>query len=116
MKMVNLLVRRDDLTHEAFVERWEGPHAELARQLPGLRKYTTSVPTDPERSAYDGVVELYFDDMAALKAAFDSEIGQQVMADAAEFVDGDEGPTLYLEETVQLDETGSDADGTDGPN
>lgn len=111
MKMVNLLVRKDDLSHEAFVERWEGPHAELARQLPGLRKYATSVPTDPERSEYDGVVELYFDDMSALKAAFDSEIGQQVMADAAEFIDQEQGPMLYLEETIQLDESGA----SDGP-
>lgn len=111
LKMVNCLVRRDDLTHEAFVERWTGPHAELAKQLPGLRKYATSVPTDPERSAYDGVVELYFDDMAALKAAFDGEIGRRVTADAAEFVDRGAGPTLYVEETVRLDRTDEDRAG-----
>jgi len=103
IKLVNMLVRDDDYTHEEFVERWRGSHAELARELPGLVKYATSVPTDPERSEYDGIVELYFEDMAALKAAFDSEVGQRVNADAAAFTDMERGPTLYVEETVHLD-------------
>lgn len=103
VKMVQLLERHDDYTHEEFVERWQGSHADLAKDLPNLQKYTTSVPTDPERSAYDGVVELYFEDMADLQAAFESETGEEVMADAAEFADVEAGPTLYVEETVQLD-------------
>ncbi|NLV02763.1 EthD family reductase [Haloferax volcanii] len=103
IKLVNMLVRDDDYTHEEFVERWRGNHADLARELPGLVKYATSVPTDPERSEYDGIVELYFEDMAALKAAFDSEVGQRVNADAAAFTDMERGPTLYVEETVHLD-------------
>jgi uncharacterized protein (TIGR02118 family) len=103
VKMVQLLVRKAEYTHEEFVERWRGDHAALAKKLPGLQKYTTSVPNAPDRSEYDGVVELYFEDMAALKAAFDSETGDEVMADAAEFVDLDEAPTLYVEETVEFE-------------
>lgn len=103
VKMVQLLVRAEEYTHEEFVDRWRGEHAELARELPDLQKYTTSVPNAPERSEYDGVVELYFEDMSALKAAFDSETGEAVMADAAEFVDLDAAPTLYVEETVEFE-------------
>ncbi|WP_241431982.1 EthD family reductase [Haloferax mucosum] len=98
-----MVVRADGYTHEEFVERWMGPHADIAKELPGLQKYSTSLPTDPERSEYDGIVELYFEDMGALKAAFDSETGERVNADAAEFIDMEQGPTLYVEETVQLD-------------
>ncbi len=105
IKLVNLLVRKEELTHEEFLERWTGDHADLARDLPGLRKYTTSVPSDPEKAGYDGIVELYFEDSSALAAAFDSEAGRAVQADAAEFVDTEQGPTLVVEETVQLDET-----------
>jgi len=104
VKMVQLLVKRDDYTHEAFVERWRGEHAEMAKDLPGLQKYATAVPNDPERSSHDGVVELYFEDMAALAEAFDSEIAQEVQDDAAEFIDLGAGPRLIVEETVQLDE------------
>ncbi|KTG26954.1 EthD domain-containing protein [Haloferax profundi] len=105
IKLVNLVVRKPDYSHEEFVERWTGSHAELAKDLPGLVKYATSLPTSPERSEYDGIVELYFEDMDALKAAFSSEIGERVNADAAEFIDMEQGPTLYVDETTQLDRT-----------
>lgn len=105
IKFVNLLVREEGRSHEAFVDRWTGDHAGLAKELPGLVKYATSVPTDPDRSTYDGIVELYFEDSAALGEAFDSEVGQEVQADAAEFVDMDRSETMIVEETVQLDET-----------
>ena len=104
MKMVDLLVRKEGTSHEEFVDYWFEEHSPIAKEMPGLRKYVTSVPNDPERSPYDGVLELYFDDMDALRAAFDSEEGQRTMADAAEFLDLDEGPTMYVEETIQLDD------------
>lgn len=110
LKLVNLLVRADDLTHEEFVDYWFDEHAPLAEDLPHAKKYATSVPGDPERSEYDGVVELYFEDMGDLQAAFESEVGQAVQADLAEFAKPDAGPTLYVEETVQFDET-ADEDG-----
>ncbi|WP_435349663.1 EthD family reductase [Haloarchaeobius sp. HRN-SO-5] len=104
VKLVNLLVRQDDLSHEEFVEYWYDEHVPLAKELPHATKYETSVPVDPDRSEYDGVVELYFEDMGDLKAAFDSEVGQEVMEDLANFAKPDEGPTLYLDETVQMGE------------
>jgi uncharacterized protein (TIGR02118 family) len=105
IKLVNLVVRSDDYTHEEFVDRWLGDHTDVAKDLPGLQKYVTSVPVAPERSEYDGIVELYFEDMDALQAAFESEAGELTNADAAEFIDMDDGPTLYVEETVQVDRT-----------
>ncbi|WP_410767626.1 EthD family reductase [Haloferax sp. DFSO60] len=104
IKLVNLVVKKDEYSHEEFVERWMGDHAEMAKELPGLKKYVTSLPTAPERSEYDGVVELYFEDMGALKTAFESEIGEAVNADAAEFIDMEQGPTLYVDEETQLDD------------
>jgi uncharacterized protein (TIGR02118 family) len=114
IKLVNVLVRADELTHDEFVEYWYDEHVPLAEDLPHARKYATSVPTDPERSEYDGVVELYFEDMADLTAAFESEVGQAVQADLAAFAKPDAGPTLYVEETVQFDETTTTGDGDDG--
>lgn len=105
IKMVDFLVRKDGYSHAEFAERWQGEHAAIAKDLPGLRKYTTSVPTNPNAVEYDGVLELYFDDTAALDEAFESEIGQKVQADAAEFIDLEAGPTLVVDETIQFDET-----------
>ncbi|NHN40866.1 EthD family reductase [Halorubellus sp. JP-L1] len=108
IKLVNMLVRADDLTHEEFVDYWYDEHVPLAKGLPHAKKYATSVPTDPDRSEYDGVVELYFEDMGDLQAAFESDVGEAVQADLAEFAKPDEGATLYVEETVQFDDESED--------
>ncbi|SIR17218.1 conserved hypothetical protein [Haladaptatus litoreus] len=104
IKMVDLLVRKEGMTHEEFEDYWLNEHSEIAKELPGLRKYVTSVSKDPEKAGYDGVLELYFDSTDDMKAAFGSEQGEKVMADAAEFIDTDAGPTLILDETVQVDD------------
>ncbi|MFC7072658.1 EthD family reductase [Halovenus rubra] len=103
VKIVDFLHRKDGYSHDEFVERWRGEHGELAQELPGLQYYSTSVPTDPEKAAYDGVLELGFEDMEALGAAFESEVGQEVQADAAEFIDVDAGPRMIVEEHVHVD-------------
>lgn len=103
IKLVEFLVRKDEYSHEEFVDRWQGEHADMAEDLPGLRGYSTSVPTDPERAEYDGVLELAFEDMSALGAAFDSPVGEELEADAAEFVDVGAGPQMIVEETVHVE-------------
>jgi|GEM_PF-366307 len=104
-KLVQLLTRDPDLSHDEFVTRWHGDHAEIAESLPNLRKYTVSVPSRPDRSEYDGVAELYFESEDAMKAAFGSEIGHELTDDFETFVDVDESPTLYVEEDVRLVKT-----------
>ena len=93
IKMVDLLVRKDGMTHEEFVEYWMDEHVPLAEEMPYVRKYVTSVPRDPEKAGYDGIAELYFDDTDDISAAFESDAGQKTQEDAAKFIDLDEGPT-----------------------
>jgi uncharacterized protein (TIGR02118 family) len=107
IKLVTLLVRRDGLDHQEFVDYWMTEHAPRARELPNVLKYVTDLPTDQEQSEYDGIAELYFEDVSELKAAFESPTGQAVEADLQNFAKPDAGPTLIVEEDVQLDETES---------
>lgn len=104
IKLVEFLVRDPDLTHEEFADYWLEQHSPIAADLPGVKKYVTSLPTDPERSEYDGVLELYFEDREALSAAFDSKAGEETMADAEEFLQPGAGPRAIVEETVQVDD------------
>lgn len=104
IKLVEFLIRDDDLTHEEFAAYWLDDHSPLAAELPGVQKYVTSLPTDPEKSDYDGVLELYFEDHAALSSAFDSELGAETMADADQFLQVGAGPRMIVEETVLVDE------------
>ena len=102
-KMIILLVRDESLTHEEFAERLREEHVPIAEDLPGLVEYRTSLPNDPERSAYDGVSELYFEN-GAMGEAFDSEVGREVQADAAEFMDVTANETLVVDEETHVEQ------------
>ncbi|MEU4405617.1 EthD family reductase [Streptosporangium sp. NPDC023963] len=82
LKVVSLLKRAENLSHEEFAKWVVEDHVEFAKKLPGLRKYTVSV-SNGDDAPFDSVNELYFDDDAARVAAFGSEHGKAAAADAA---------------------------------
>ena len=59
-----------------------GQHRALAEQLPGLRQYTISLAAEAQDGPFDGMAELWFDDLPAADAAFASPAGQAARADA----------------------------------
>lgn len=103
VELVNLLVRADGWSHVEFVRRLREEHVRLVEDLPGVERYTTSVSRNPERTAYDAVTTLSFEDDAALGAAFDGEPGRALQVDAAEFADMDASETFVVDEAVHLD-------------
>lgn len=68
---------------EAFDRHYREVHIPLASRLPGLRRYTLSRDLTPIRGQepLHQIAELDWDDMAALKAAFDSAVGQATAND-----------------------------------
>lgn len=103
VKMVILLHKQDSYSHEEFAERLQDEHAPMAEGLPGLERYSTAIPSDPEAASVDGISELYFESGKAMAEAFETEAGQRVQADAAEFMRVDENETLVLDETVHVE-------------
>jgi uncharacterized protein (TIGR02118 family) len=81
-RVVIYLQRRADLTQPAFFDWWLGQHKALAEQLPGLRQYTISLAAEAPDGPFDGIAELWFDDLPAAEAAFASSAGQAARADA----------------------------------
>ena len=79
IKVVVLLRRPARFTRERFHRWWLDEHVPLVTILPGLRKYRVSLVTGstshPGQEPWDGIAELYFDDRAALDAAWSSEVG-----------------------------------------
>ena len=104
IKVVEFVVRDGELTHEEFADYWLDEHSPIAAELPGLKRYVTSLPTDPGCADYDGVLELYFEDMDAYADAFESDAGERTLADAESFLDVGAGPRMIVEETVQVDD------------
>jgi len=70
----------------AFDRHYREVHVPLAKQLPGLRRYTISRGATAVRGGepFYLIAELDWDDIGALRAAFASPVGQATARDAAE--------------------------------
>ncbi|ELZ69318.1 hypothetical protein C457_09304 [Haloferax prahovense DSM 18310] len=120
-KHVALLVRKAGMSHDEFVTYWQDNHTPIARDIEGVVRYQTVVPVDPEVSEFDGLAELYFDDLGALHDALGSEgsrdydpakgTAKAARDDVDNFLDVERRPRIIGEEVVEKDETGGDTTG-----
>lgn len=79
-KAIILLARKEGATREEFRDWWLGPHAELARGLPGLRGLRFNLVEGD--APFDGVSELWFDSQQAFEEAYAGEYGRRVAQDS----------------------------------
>jgi uncharacterized protein (TIGR02118 family) len=100
IKRMSLLHRRSDLSKEAFSAYWAGHHAAIARDYPGLAKYTQNHVIrrlDPaERDVFetDGMAELWFSSEAEVTVAMKSSVAPALVADEPNFLAGVTGMLL----------------------
>jgi uncharacterized protein (TIGR02118 family) len=88
-KAMILLTRREDMTHDQFVDWWLKEHSPLAARLPDLRRLVFNVvDAGPADAGIDGVSELWFDSQADFEAAYASDIGKATAADSLLHVSG----------------------------
>jgi uncharacterized protein (TIGR02118 family) len=91
IKSLSLLTRNSALSKEEFRRIWVGEHAPLVLAVPQVRRYVLSFileePTRPDvptqTMSVDAFAELWYDDMAALKAAAASPEMKAVQANGA---------------------------------
>jgi uncharacterized protein (TIGR02118 family) len=83
----------------AFDRHYREVHIPLAKQLPGLRRYTISRNAAPtrDREAYYLIVELDWDDMVALRLAFETPEGHATADDVANLAPKDKVRTMIFE-------------------
>ncbi len=83
LKVVSLLKRKEGLSLDEFRAWATQEHPQLGKQLNGIRAYRMSVVReDNPELPYDAVSEFWFDDQEARDAAFDTDLGRSVVADA----------------------------------
>ncbi|WP_277553635.1 EthD family reductase [Halobaculum limi] len=102
-KLAITLRRAEGTSFEEFKTYYLSEHAPLAADLPGLERYTVSFPADPASASYDAIAELHFPDGETMSEAFESELGREVTADAAEFADMDAAERVVQEEHVVVE-------------
>jgi len=94
IKVLALLTRRPEFTHEQFVKHWLEIHAPLAHAVPGVRRYVQSHIVGTRRRAdvpetdveVDGIAELWYDDAAALARAAATPEMKRLTDDGALFI------------------------------
>ena len=107
IKVVYCITKRPDLSDQAFFAYWKNVHGPLGARIPGLRRLVQSqrltVPGDTHPPDYDGVAELWFDDVAALLAARQSPEWKAATDDEINFIDHSEVAYFVSQEHVVLD-------------
>lgn len=94
IKVISLLTRRPELTHEQFVQHWLTVHAPLAHAVPGVRRYvqshilgTRARPDIPETQLdADGIAELWYEDQSAFERSAATPEMQRLTDDGALFI------------------------------
>jgi len=107
IKVVYCVTKKASLTDAEFFHYWENVHGPIGARIPRLRKLIQShrlIQTgDGERHDYDGVAELWFDDMEALREARQSPEWKASTEDEENFIDHDRVAYFVSEERVILE-------------
>ncbi|MGE4220784.1 MAG: EthD family reductase [Alphaproteobacteria bacterium] len=120
VKKVSFLTRKAGMSREDFLRHWRDDHAPLLLETPGLRepilRYAQNDPLPPDRPGetrwpldYDGVEEVWYADLAALRAAHAHPAFRAVREDRARFV-GD--ALVMLTNELILHDVDAGIDGT----
>lgn len=95
----------ESMSREDFRRHLREVHLPLVRRIPGVRRvvmnWVIPSPDDPPPD-YEGVAEAWYDDMAAMQAAYATPEGQAVIADAPNYLDMNRFQLLVVEEEVPL--------------
>jgi uncharacterized protein (TIGR02118 family) len=88
VKIVSVIKRRSDLSFEQFVAHWQDRHAPFVARLPGLLRYIQSPALQHARRTWpwDGMAELWFEDVYAIKLAFESPAADNLREDEKHFI------------------------------
>lgn len=111
IRRVSFIRRKAGLTREEFFTHWTGRHADIVRQLPGIRglRFNRVERCAPEDAAWDGVGETWFDSILDADRAFAAEPFLAMLKEDREKFIGD-AHSCYVEESAVIGPT----DGADG--
>jgi uncharacterized protein (TIGR02118 family) len=104
VKFMVVLYRRADLSPEDFAANLREIHGPMAERIPGLRRYVQNhVAPDSSRThpGWDAIVELSWDDRAAMEAAWRSPEGEAATQHLRDFVDLGKSTWALVDEEVR---------------
>jgi uncharacterized protein (TIGR02118 family) len=111
LKIVQMIRVAPGVERRAGLDHWTGPHAQLSRAVPGVRRYVQNVASaalhlvgiDPDQpTAFDGYACVWFDDRASYEAARSSPAWAAMADDAAAMFDSTFAATTFAEVDERL--------------
>jgi len=91
IKLVYCINRKSELSDDEFLNYWKNVHGPIGAKIPGLRKLVQShaLPqgNDVRKPDFDGMAELWFDDMESLLLARNSCEWKAASVDEINFID-----------------------------
>ena len=96
IKFTEFFHRRPGMTSAAFLWHWQQNHTGVVSAIKGLRRYIQNPAAgliDGAPNPYDGMVEVWFDDVAAIERLRNSDYWDSIVEDELLFVDR---PNLQL--------------------
>jgi uncharacterized protein (TIGR02118 family) len=107
VKLVYCVTKKPGLNDEEFLHYWKNVHGPVGARIPRLRRLIQShrlvLPEDQRPPDYDGMAELWFDDVKALLTARHSPEWRLSTEDEANFIDHSKTAYFVSEEHVILD-------------
>ena len=91
IKLVYCITKKPGLTDDEFFHYWRNIHGPIGARIPGLRRlvqsHRLSIPGDKYQPDYDGMAELWFDNVNDLLAARQSAEWKVSNEDEVNFID-----------------------------
>jgi uncharacterized protein (TIGR02118 family) len=107
IKLVYCITKKPGMSDRQFFDYWERIHGPIGARIPELRRlvqsHRVSVPGDKHKPDYDGMAELWFENVAALLAARQSPQWEASEQDEANFIDHKKVSYFVSEEHVILE-------------
>jgi len=107
VKVVAFFKRKPGMSVEDFQNYWRTTHANIVKQLPGLRRYVQSHTLlsgyKKGEPVYDGTAELWYDNTDALRGLVNTKEFQATQADEDNFLDRSTMGQIFTEEHVIKD-------------
>ncbi len=107
VKVVYCITKKSGLSEAEFFDYWRNVHGPIGARIPGLlrlvQSHRVSVAGDQFAPDYDGVAELWFDNVESLLAARGSPEWRAASDDEANFIDHSKVAYFVSEEHVIVD-------------
>ena len=108
VKLVYCITKKAGLSDDEFSRYWKDVHGPIGARIPGLRRLVQShrvaIAGDQHSPDYDGMAELWFDDIETLLRARQSPEWRASSQDEANFIDDRKVAYFVSEEYVILDD------------